>query len=308
MQPRWETSESVIGDLRIQLEHDTCYRYDRSVVLSPQRIRLRPAPHNRTELGDYRMQVAPATHRLDWQQDAFGNHIARVLFDGPVTEFAISVALIAVPRPVNPFQFLVDPEAERYPFAYGPLEAEALAPALVTDDAGPRLQALIAECGGARESSVAFLAELTAHLRSVVAYTHREEAGVLDPEETLRKGEGSCRDSAWLLVQLLRHLGLAARFVSGYQVSVPAEGPDIGELHAWAEVYLPGAGWVGLDPSTGLFAGEGYIPLAAATRPELAAPVSGTVSACAMTLDHQIRILRLGSADAASAPPPERAS
>jgi transglutaminase-like putative cysteine protease len=294
--------------LRIQLEHDTCYHYDRSVVLSPQRIRLRPAPHNRTELGDYRMQVAPAAHRLDWQQDAFGNHVARVLFDGPVTEFVISVALTAVPRPVNPFQFLVDPEAERYPFAYGPLESEALAAARITDEAGPALRALIAECGAAQDSSVAFLAEVTARLRSVVAYLHRNEAGVLDPEETLRSGEGSCRDSAWLLVQLLRHLGLAARFVSGYQVSVPAEGPDVGELHAWAEVYLPGAGWIGLDPSTGLFAGEGYIPLAAATRPELAAPVSGTVSACGMTLDHSIRILRLGPADAVPDALPERVS
>lgn len=276
-------------------------------MLSPQRIRLRPAPHNRTALGDYRLSVGPASHRLDWQQDVFGNHVARVLFDGPVAHFGIRVEITAMPQPVDPFQFLVDPEAERYPFSYTALEAEALAPSLATDAAGPLLQALIAECAASPQGSVAFLAAVTARLREAVLYQHRAEAGVLDPEATLRAGEGSCRDSAWLLVQLLRHLGLAARFVSGYQVSVPAEGPDVGELHAWAEVYLPGAGWIGLDPSTGLFAGTGYIPLAAATRPELAAPVSGTVEPCGMHLEHAITIHRLGGAAAAATNPERKA-
>ena len=141
--------------------------------------------------------------------------------------------------------------------------------------------------------TVPFLADLNAAVHRDVAYSERMESGVQTPDETLRAAIGSCRDSAWLLVSLLRQYGIAARFVSGYLVQLTPEA-DTTDLHAWTEAYLPGAGWVGLDPTSALFAGEGHIPLAATPRPSSAAPITGATEPVEVSFRFHNEVRRIG--------------
>ena len=289
--------------IHVALQHVTHYRYDRRVSLSPQVVRLRPAPHCRTPILSYSMRVEPAEHFINWQQDAFANHQARLVFPEKTTEFKVTIDLVAEMSVYNPFDFFLEPEAEHIPFAYGEALRAELAPYLVTEPAGPGLAALLATISREKTRTVDFLVGLNQRLQQEIRYTIRLEPGVQTPEQTLSLRSGSCRDTGWLLVTVLRHLGLAARFVSGYLIQLAPDvksldGPsgtevDFTDLHAWCEVYLPGAGWIGLDPTSGLMAGEGHIPLACTPQPSSAAPITGAVDECEVEFDHQMGITRI---------------
>jgi uncharacterized protein (DUF2126 family)/transglutaminase-like putative cysteine protease len=289
--------------VRVALRHRTTYRYDRPVNLGPQTVRLRPAPHCRTRIESYALEVEPGEHFLNWQQDPQSNWIARLVFPKPATKLVIDVDLVAEMAAVNPFDFFLEPYAEKWPFEYEAQLREELAPYRRALPSSPRLDAYVAEVSRATRNTNDFLVDLNRALNRQIEYLVRLEPGLQTPEETLEKRSGSCRDSAWLLVQVLRRLGLAARFASGYLIQLtadekPIEGPsgpskDFCDLHAWCEVYLPGAGWIGLDPTSGLLAGEGHLPLACSAEPALAAPVSGLVDACETTFEHEMSVVRV---------------
>ena len=290
------------------ITHRTSYKYDRPVALGPQTIRLRPAPHARTPILSYSLKVSPQPHFLNWQQDPQGNFMARVVFPERVTSFEVVVDVVADMATINPFDFFLEPEAETYPFKYDEILAEELAPFRVLRNPGKKLQALIGEVhaghGNKELRMVDMLVLINRMIAERISYVVRMEPGVWSPEQTLTKAKGSCRDSAWLLVNLLRHLGFAARFVSGYLIQLVAdvkpvdggaEGPtaDFTDLHAWAEVYLPGAGWIGLDATSGLMAGEGHIPLAATPSPSSAAAISGLVGECETEFEFDMKVTRV---------------
>jgi uncharacterized protein (DUF2126 family)/transglutaminase-like putative cysteine protease len=272
--------------IRVALSHETSYSYDRAVTLFPHVVRLRPAPHCRTPIVSYSLRVEPEGHFLNWQQDPYSNYLGRLVFPKEAHKFSVKVDLIAELGPINPFDFFVEDAAKKFPFQYSEVLSKELLPYLETLPGGPLFQALVKEAKRQDIVTVDYLVELNQIINSKLKYSIRLEPGVRTPEETLTEQGGSCRDFAWLLVQLCRHVGLAARFVSGYSIQLVADekplddGPagvsqDICDLHAWTEVYIPGAGWVGLDATCGLLTGEGYIPLACTADPQTAAPITG---------------------------------
>jgi len=271
---------------RVALEHTTGYAFATPVRLGPHLVRLRPAPQARARVESHGLVVTTDTgeHEPHWHQDPFGGWQARVTFADPVTRLDLAVRVVADLVPVNPFDFVLEPDAASYPFTYDHETWTDLAPYLRPVEGAADVRRLRGGLPAGGVATVALLGDLNAAVHRAVAYTTRLEAGFQRPDETLALGSGSCRDSAWLLVALLRQHGLAARFVSGYLVqladpAVPdAVAADDLELHAWAEAWLPGAGWIGLDPTGGLFTAEGHLPLSAAPHPDGAAPVTGTTS------------------------------
>ena len=309
------------------LAHRTTYRFDRAVGLAPHEIRLRPAPHAQLRIAAYALDVEPASRTLHWQQDPFANWVARLTFPERASRLELRVELSGELVDVNPFNFFVDPGAAGFPFAYAPMVRHALGPYLddgrsrdgdqghprerdgrrsrengsPASSAGPEDGLLSKWVDAFRvtitpgEETVGLLVRLNRQLRGDVDYVVREAQGVQGAEQTLALRSGSCRDSAWLLILILRRLGIAARFVSGYLLEFgadPAE-RDVGSLHAWAEAFVPGAGWIGLDPTSGLLAASGHIPLACAADPDMAATVSGTTDVCNVTFDTAIDVRRI---------------
>lgn len=271
----------------VALNHTTRYRYIRPASLSPQTIRLRPSPHCRTPILGYSLTITPECHSLHWIQDPQGNYLARVIFTAPVSEFKVEVNLVAELVPLNPFNFFVEDYAAQFPFSYDATEQDELAPYLKRPvDTGPQWDDFLRTIDASPRQSIHFLVELNQRVNQAVNYSMRMEPGIQTPEQTLADRTGSCRDSTWLLINAMRQFGLAARFVSGYLIQlktdqVSADGAsglieDVADLHAWAEVYLPGAGWIGLDPTSGLLSGEGHIPLASSPNPVSAAPITGS--------------------------------
>ncbi|WP_310461178.1 transglutaminase family protein [Sphaerotilus sp.] len=289
--------------IHVALSHVTHYTYDRLVNLAPQIVRLRPAPHCRTPILSYSLRVEPETHFINWQQDPFSNYLGRLVFPEPTRHFKVTVDLVAEMSVYNPFDFFLEPSAENYPFVYEDGLKQELAPYLVPEPATPALQAFVDSIDRKEVRTIDFLVGLNQRLQGDIQYGIRLEPGVQTPEETLTLKSGSCRDSGWLMVETLRHLGLAARFVSGYLIQLKSDvkaldGPsgtevDFTDLHAWCEVYLPGGGWIGLDPTSGLMAGEGHIPLACTPQPSSAAPISGAVDKCEVEFSHEMRVTRI---------------
>ena len=297
--------------IKVSLRHLTSYKYDRPTTLFPQLIRLRPTAHCRTPISDYTLKIKPEKHFINWQQDPFGNFMARVVFPNPEREFEVEVGLLADMTVINPFDFFVEPEAEKFPFVYAPSLKESLSPYLEIKENGLALKAWLKKLMEefavqyARELpiTVNFLMQLNQQLQKEISYCIRLDPGVQTCEQTLSLASGSCRDSAWLLVQIFRHLGIASRFVSGYLIQLESDiksivgptGPekDFTDLHAWAEAYIPGAGWIGFDSTSGLMAGEGHIPLSCTPSPEESAPISGGISKSKTTFYHEMEITRL---------------
>jgi len=285
------------------LSHKTHYSYDKYISLSPHTIRLRPAPHSRTPIDAYSLKITPENHFINWQQDPYGNYLARIVFPEKVKEFGIEVELIADLVSINPFDFFVDEYAEAFPFQYKKELKTELAPYLEVTEKGKKLKKFIKSLDLKKRKINDFLVYLNMEIYKYLNYTVRLEAGVQTCEVTLDKKLGSCRDYAWLFVQVLRRLGLAARFVSGYLVQLKADeksldgpsGPeeDFTDLHAWTEVYLPGAGWVGLDATSGLFAGEGHIPLACTANFESAHAIEGFSDKCETEFEFSNTVTRI---------------
>jgi uncharacterized protein (DUF2126 family)/transglutaminase-like putative cysteine protease len=289
--------------IRVAINHRTTYTYDRFVSLSPHIFRLRPAVHSRTPIEAYSLKISPKEHFINWQQDPFGNYQARVVFPEKTKELSVEVEVIAKMVVINPFDFFVEEYAEKYPFKYKDhLETELL-PYLEIKEEGPLFTRWLEGIDRGPQNINDFLVYINRKLNQDIRYNIRMEVGVQSCEETLSLGSGSCRDSAWLLVQILRKLGLAARFVSGYLVQLTADiksldgpsGPehDFTDLHAWTEVYVPGAGWIGLDPTSGLFAGEGHIPLACTPDFASAAPVVGATDPCETSFSFSNTVTRI---------------
>jgi uncharacterized protein (DUF2126 family)/transglutaminase-like putative cysteine protease len=289
--------------IQVALHHRTRYRYDRPVNLGPQIVRLRPAPHSRTPILSYSLKVVPENHFINWQQDPFSNYLARFIFPEKTTEFMVEVDLLAELPVINPFDYFLEPAAEEYPFEYEPALKKDLEPFIKPEIPGTLLDAYLNQITRTRRRTVEFLVELNQNLQRQIGYVIRLDPGIQSCEQTLGLRTGSCRDSSWLLVQIFRHLGLAARFVSGYLIQLtpdqkPIEGPggtdrDFTDLHAWVEVYLPGAGWIGFDPTSGLLAGEGHIPLACTPDASSAAPITGAVDPAGVTFEFDMTVRRV---------------
>jgi len=263
---------------RLQIRHDTRYSFGAPVQLGPHTLLLRPREGHDLRIASSALDITP-TATLTWRRDLFENVLGIAVFGAePVTDLTIVSTLEVELYETMPLNFLVEDHALHFPFRYRPEEQAALRPYLepIYSDHS-RLASWLAPFEHVPKSTETFsvLDRMNHRIHTDFAYEVREEVGVLTPAETLRRGAGSCRDLAALFLESCRRLGIAARFLSGY-VHGPATEAGGAASHAWAEVYLPGAGWKGFDPTNASVVGPDHIPVAVHRHPEAVPPVAGT--------------------------------
>ncbi len=260
--------------MRLQVIHHLTYRYSEPVALAPQQILLRPREHHHVRVQRFHLAVEPEA-RLCWVRDHHDNCVAWAYFRERANELDVRAEIEVETFERNPFDFILRPDAVRHPFHYAPAEAAVLAPFL--EETGGRIHPLLAWLRTIvpqlSEDMLELLAQLNRALGEHVGFRARLEPRVQPPEETIRRRSGTCRDLAVLMMHVCRALGIAARYVTGYRRDVAH--PAGGGLHAWTEVFLPGAGWRGFDAAHALAVDDQYVPVAVGGGPENLFPVSG---------------------------------
>jgi len=263
---------------RYKIIHRTYYNYSGAVVLGPHTMRLRPREGPELHIESSLLKISPDAN-LSWHRDVEDNSIVTATFGTPTDKLAIESEVVIQQYNLAPLDFLVDEYAINYPFAYLPEDWAVLAPYSVPIEQAESdsLSEWTANLwnSGERIQTYTLLQRIATHIQQTISYRRREEAGVQSASLTLSSGTGSCRDLANLFMEAVRHLGIASRFVSGYLHAQPSS-YDYGATHAWAEVFLPGAGWKGFDPTLGNIVGSEHIAVAVARKPELVPPVEGS--------------------------------
>lgn len=273
---------------RFKIVHHTYYNFSGMVTLGPHQLRLRPREDHEMRIESSSLKIVPPATLL-WHRDVEGNSVATASFDSPTSQLAIESEVIIQQFNEAPLDFLVANHAIYYPFAYQSDEVILLLPymAFPDDKTKQQLTEWIAHFWQSGEpiQTYSLLQRLANHIQQTLSYQRREEPGVQTAAQTLAYGTGSCRDFATLFMEAARCLGLASRFVSGY-LHAPLATDGLGATHAWAEVYLPGAGWKGFDPTIGEIAGADHIAVAVARLPEAVPPIAGSfVGAPGSSLD-----------------------
>jgi len=263
---------------RFKILHRTYYNFSGLVQLEPHALRLRPRSGPELHIESSTLNITPAAS-LRWHRDVEDNAVAIATFDTPASQLAIESEVIIQQYNEAPLDFLVDVYATDYPFAYDADDRIVLAPYMRSSrlPLHDPLVKWVSHVWRASEAiqTYALLERLCVHINQSLTYQIREAPGVQTPADTLTRGTGSCRDFANLFMEAVRHLGLAARFVSGYLHAEPSSA-NYGSTHAWAEVFLPGAGWKGFDPTIGKIVGTDHTAVAVARLPESVPPIAGS--------------------------------
>lgn len=288
---------------RIAITHRIERTFSKTIKLSTHWLRLRPAPDTPARITAYSLELAPEPHFVNWLRDPFENHIVRLDLPEPLPYLHTAVEILAELVPKNPFDFLIEPYAVKHPFEYTTQLKKELAPYLAVGEPSARTRVFFETLERKEVATIQRLSEVCAALLeafpSFAPSPISSTQGAPDLEALFARGTGSAWDLAWLFTLSLRQLGLAARFVCGYHVLLAeAEAQqDSVRLHAWTQVFIPGAGWIGIDPSTGLYTNETFIPLSSGADPARVQPIVGSREPCEETRIESVQVRRLEPAD-----------
>ncbi len=282
--------------MKIRIQHRTTYRYKQRVEFGPHLIMVRPREGHDLHIESSILEITPA-HNIHWLRDVNGNSIAKVDFTEPADQLMIYSELVLQHYDTNPLDFQLDESAVNYPFVYQPGSKSELA--AFTHIIYPKDADILSNWltqfwkPGEIIETMTLLQNLNQHIHDTFTYQRRDEPGVQTPAVTLKNNSGSCRDFATLFVEACRCWGLAARFVSGYMLCEATEAGGA-STHAWAEVYLPGAGWKGFDPTSGILIGAQHVAVATSRDPEKASPIAGTYTGpadAALGIEVDVRVV-----------------